>query len=105
MMPMVLPQAYFFNMVSLYAPSICLQEQNGFISFVVSLMFSCGQFLFPKPQHKTLKKSWNILVFVEIGRRRLAPVPSDQDWERLKDEEGRLNDALLDFRWAVVEVG
>eukprot|EP00434_Breviolum_minutum_P001437 symbB.v1.2.001265.t1/scaffold65.1/size366479/12 len=31
------------------------------------------------------------------GRRRLAPVPSDQDWERLKDEEGRLNDALLDF--------
>ena len=42
--------------------------------------------------------------FVEIGRRRLAPVPSDQDWERLKDEEGRLNDALLDWLDGV-EVG
>lgn len=31
------------------------------------------------------------------GRKRLAPVPSETDWERLKDDEGKLNDALLDF--------
>lgn len=31
------------------------------------------------------------------GRKRLAPVPSETDWARLKDDEGKLNDALLDF--------
>ncbi|CAK8998663.1 unnamed protein product [Durusdinium trenchii] len=31
------------------------------------------------------------------GRRRLAPVPSNEDWARLKNEEGLLNDSLLDF--------
>ncbi|CAE7199431.1 SENP7 [Symbiodinium natans] len=31
------------------------------------------------------------------GRRRLAPAPSDDDWFRLEDTEGLVNDALLDF--------
>ena len=29
-------------------------------------------------------------------RKRLAPVPSETDWARLKDDEGKLNDALLE---------
>ncbi|CAE7293587.1 SENP7, partial [Symbiodinium microadriaticum] len=31
------------------------------------------------------------------GRRRLAPTPSEDDWARLEDDEGLVNDALLDF--------
>lgn len=38
-------------------------------------------------------------------RRRLAPVPSNEDWARLKNEEGLLNDSLLDCSGGEMEDG
>ena len=32
-----------------------------------------------------------------LCRRRLAPTPSEDDWARLEDDEGLVNDALLDI--------
>lgn len=85
-------------------PGASVMVSGAFARFMEAVFHTCFTFLMfltfltstaPGP----LPDTWAPL------RRRLAPVPSNEDWARLKNEEGLLNDSLLDCSGGEMEDG